>query len=80
MKTWKITAPIAGVVNASIDAETPEKAMEILQEHWYEGVKLEEVSGEGYWCDVEQLDVYQKVIQGNVVYLDCWETHIEEET
>jgi len=79
MKTFNIYAPVAGVVSGRVQAATKEEALEILRAHWYEGVKLEEANGDNYSLDVGQLEVYEHLVQGNVVYADCWEIAINEE-
>jgi hypothetical protein len=65
MNTYNVRLPVAGYVDFEINAESEEEAKEqALSEPWGIG-------------DVVGLNIYEKLVEGNVCHVDCWEAEID---
>ena len=76
MKNYYVQLPIAGVVGISVEASNEQDAInQALSTEW-SMKELAECSGS---FDLEELDLYEHALQGNVCYLPMWEATAEEE-
>lgn len=66
MKKFAVTIPIAGYVYKEIEAESKEEALDIAFDEGYED------------SEIVELDMFYKVIEGNVCYLYNTEAYAEE--
>lgn len=69
MKRFQVTYPVAGSVTIEVDAEDRSDAIDRGMDLAYEAVDR---------CEFEELDVYSKLVQGNVVYASVWQVNVEE--
>ena len=75
-QTYSVRVPFAGYVDLSIDADTPQGALDKALEEWPElqvdpntKAKVEEF---GY-------DFHARLLQGNITYVDCNEATVTDE-
>ena len=76
MKEYYVQLPIAGVVSVTVEADTEEEA---IQAALSTGWTLEELDKGKGKMQLEELDLYEHALQGNVCYLPIWEASAEEE-
>lgn len=69
MKRFQVTYPVAGSVTIEVDAEDRSDAIDRGMDLAYEAVDRGEF---------EELDVYSKLVEGNVVYASVWRVDVEE--
>jgi hypothetical protein len=65
MKKYRVDLPIAGYISLEVDAENEDDAIEkALDSEWTHD-------------DIQELDAYKRLVQGNVCY--TWHTRAEAE-
>lgn len=74
-KTYLVRRPFAGVVNVEVEAESEEEARQKATDA-FQKLTIDWKSDEG--VDVEEWNVYDRLFQGNISYVNCYEEDIEE--
>lgn len=62
MKKWEVLLPVAGHVAVEVEAENEEEAIE-------KALRSENITNE----DIQEWDVFKKIIEGNVCHAPLWE-------
>jgi hypothetical protein len=76
-KVFLVSIPIAGSIERYIKAENEEDAISAaMDDAWSNGVFTRTKTRNGWeWID---LDVYEKIVEGNFVYIDVYEATASE--
>ena len=67
MKTYGITMPVTGFIYREVKAESPNQALELF----YSGVDLTK-------NDIEEWDIHEKIVEGNIFHGTINEMTVEE--
>jgi hypothetical protein len=72
-KLFEVTIPIAGYITCKLDADNKEEAIEkALEKNWLKRIELED----DFEC--QDINTYEKIIEGNICYIDIYEVEAEE--
>jgi len=74
MKTYYVKVPLAGIISFSIEAESEKEAIN-------KALKSDitvDINGENH-PEIEEWDLYEKIVEGNVVYAPLWRPEAFEE-
>ena len=76
-KEYFVRMPFAGVINAVVEAESEEDAIEKVLESELQ-IDLKE-RGTNNGVEVEEWELYKRTVEGNVCYTPLWEAEAEEQ-
>lgn len=74
MKNYYVRVPLAGVIGFSVEAESEKEAIEKAMST---DIAVDLTGENG--AEIEEWDLYNKIVEGNVVYAPLWRVEAEEE-
>ena len=75
MKRYGVTVPLTGAIYMEVEAATPEAA---ISEALCVAFTAEFSSDDHPELEVSEVDVMERIVQGNVCYAPVWEAEAEE--
>jgi len=76
-KIFLVSIPIAGVIERYIKAENEEDAIRAAMDDAYSNEVFTKIETRNEW-ELAELDVHEKIVEGNVVYIDTYEATASE--
>lgn len=80
MKTYYVEAPIVGKACGEVKADSPEEAIEkfLRTPFSYGELQIDDASGSYLWFEIDELEIYEQINKGNIVYGPIGEAYARE--